>query len=383
MPDYNRDRLEITEPAEIAKFYGFKPIMPPTVTKLDFDFVKSFDQSSHPAEKAALMRMYFEEKMMAPAQPVMFYCERPFPGLKELHGHRKNPLKLEASLVSMGSSKSVCECLSIQAGISILNDSSYKDLEVHINSVGDKDSMNDFQKKLTLFVRKNFNSFPLELRQAVKKDLFAILRESKEEWKNWECECPKSIEFLSEPSRLHFKEVLEFLEIMDISYVINHHLVGDADIGSETIFSIRNAADDEELASGFRFNRLAKKIGCKRDLPATVLNISAKLRKKLKKIKPKKAQPQFYLVQFGPEAKLKSFLILKELYKAGAGLIHSMAKDKLGGQISVAENMEIPYILLIGQKEALQNSVVIRHTISRAQEIVPIPDLHSKVKGLI
>ncbi len=322
------------------------------------------------------MNMYFEEKMYAAPQPCMFFCERPFAGGKE----KKKPNRLECSLVSLGSSKSVCECLSIQAGMAILHKIGLRNLEVQINSVGDKESMNDFTRKMTLFIKKNYNAFPPDLRQALKKDIFVLVKEPKEEWKSWATECPKALDHLSEVSRLHFKEVLEFLEIMEIPYSINPHLMSDPDIGSETVYSIQN--EEGELASGFRYNKLGRKIGCKREIPSAILNISAKLKKNLKKVKIKKAKPQFYLVQFGGEAKLRSYLILQELYRAGASVSHSIAKDKLSSQIGVAETSEAEYIILVGQKEALENSVVIRHNITRAQEIVSIPNLGVKVKGL-
>ena len=379
IPD--RNSKEINEAGKIAKFYGFQPITPPVVERQDIESVKDFEPSNYPAEKAALLRMYFEEKMMSHPQPSMFFCERPFRGLKESANQRKNPFRLECSLVSLGSSKSVCECLSIQAGIAILNDMGYKNTEIRVNSVGDKDSMGEFQKKLTAFIKKNFNSFPADLRQAAKRDLCAVLKESKDEWRAFQAECPKSIDFLSESSRLHFKEVLEFLEIMDIPYQIDHHLVGDLDMGSETVFFIKG--DEEELARGFCWNRLAKKLGHKKDLPGCVLNISAKLKRKLRKVRAKIIKPQFYLVQFGPEAKLKSFLVLEELRKAGVNVIHSIAKDKLGSQMGVAETSAAPYIILIGQKEALENSVVVRNTLTHAQEIVPVSELSAKVKSLI
>lgn len=389
-PIQDRKLNEINEIGKIARFYGFQPIISPTVEKQDFESTKNFDESEHPAEKAALLRMYFEERLMSLPQPNMFYCERPFrrgKGLPAGKQEKKRPLHLDSSLISLGSSKSVCECLSIQTGISILNSVGYKNLIVEINSIGDKDSMSEFQRKLTYFVKKNYNAFSSDLKQTSKKDLFAIFKGDKKEWESFQTECPKSIDFLSESSRLHFKEVIEFLEIMEIPYQINHHLIGDLDIGSETIFSIKTEAEEngkqEELAYGFRFNRMAKKIGLKKDVPATILNISAKLKKNLKKVKAKSLKPQFYLVQFGPEAKLKSFLILQELYKAGAGVIHSIAKDKLGSQMGIAETSEAPYIILIGQKEALENSAVIRNTQTRAQEIVPISEFALKVKELV
>lgn len=73
---------------------------------------------------------------------------------------------------------------------------------------------------------------------------------------------------------------------------------------------------------------------------------------------------------------------MHELFKAGAAVLHAIAKDKLSTQMGVAENSDIPYILLIGQKEALENSVLIRSAATRAQELVPITELAAKVKEL-
>lgn len=375
-PIKDRGVKEINEAGKIARFYGFKPIISLNVKKQDFELTKDLCQALHPAEKAALMRMYFDEKMMSGPQPGMFYIEK---------SHKSS--RLESSLVCLGSSKSTCECLSIAAGISILNELGYKNLSVEINSIGDKESMAEFQRKLTVFARKNINNFSADLRQAVKKDLLAVFRE-KGDYESFQAKCPKAIDFLSEPSRMHFKEIIEFLEIMKIPYEINCRLVSDFDIGGETVFSIKSesglpAQAGEELASGFRFSRLAKKIGCKKDLLATILNIFAKSKKSLKRVRAKTVKPQFYLVQFGPEAKLKSFLVLQELFKAGVSVIHSIAKDKLGSRIGIAEFSDAPYIILIGQKEALENSAVIRNSLTRAQEIVPIPEIAARAKALM
>jgi histidyl-tRNA synthetase len=359
----HRIKNEFTEADLVARFYGFKPINSPTLTKADFDLVKNLDQASFPAEKAALLRVYFEEKLMALPQPVLLYSERPFAGSKD----KKRPQRIESSLISLGSTKSVCECLAIQTAISILHTIGYKDLTIHVNSIGDKESMNEFQKNLMVFIKKNFNSFPTDLRQAIKKDPFVILKEDKAEWQNFQNLCPKSIDFLSEASRLHFKEVLEFLEIMEVAYVVDHHLLGDSGIGSETVFAIKET-DGDELAYGFRFNRLAKKIGYKKELACNILNISAKLSKPLKKTKSRAIKPQFYLIQFGAEAKLQSFLILRDFFKAKINIIHTIDKDKLGGQMNIAELSGASHIILIGQKDVQDRNL----------KIMPIPKLKNK-----
>lgn len=365
------------ETASIAKFYGFEPIKAPTINKQDFDSTKNFDPKTYPEEKASLIRNYFEKKQWSSVQPLLFFIERPFPGSKE---HRKQN-RLENALYILGSTKSVCECIAIQTAVSILDSLGQKDLILRLNSIGDKDSNADFTRKLTAHIRKNFNLYPAELKQEIKKDIFNIFKKPKE-YEKYIDECPKSIDFLTENSRKHFKEVLEFLEVMDIPYRIDNTLIGDPQYSAETIFAIDSTKDEENICQGFRFNRMAKKIGQKKEVACAYINISLKPKKAVKKIKLKNQTPKAYLIQFGPEAKLKSFLILKELFKSGTYISHAIAKDKLSGQIGVAESSDIPYILLLGQKEALEDSVVIRNNSNRAQEIVPISNIGKRLKEL-
>lgn len=369
---------ESNEVLEIAKFFGFKPTNSPSITREDISNTKNFDERFFPEERAAILRSYLDEKWAAAPQPIRFYMDRPFSGSQI----KKKSATLEGSLVTLNSFKSANECLSIQACLAILNAVGYKDLEVELNSIGDKESVSEFQKKLTLFIKKSISEFPADLRQAVKKDPFVLFRESKPEWQKSLTECPKSIDFLSETSRLHFKEVLEFLEIMSIPYNFNTNLIGDTQTGSETVFNILTE-DKKVLASGFRFNRMAKKIGQKKELGCTILNINAKLKKPLKKLKSKNQKPELCLVQFGTEARLQSFLVLRELFRAKTPIIHMVDKDRLGDQMVVADRSGATHIILIGQKEAFDNSVVIRNTTTRAQEVVLISDLAQKIKSLV
>lgn len=378
LPIQERLLEEQNQASEIAKFYGFQHFNPPELKKSDFDGTKNYNEEFYPEEISALLRVYFEEKGFAAAQPLLIFAERPFRGGK----HKKRPHRLEASLAIMGSSKPVTDCLSLLACLSILHSLGYKDLEIRLNSVGDKDSTSDFERKTQAFIKKNYNSFPADLRQALKKDHFALLHQESSAWQNFYQECPKSIDFLSEASRLHFKEILEFMELLELNYSIDHRMIGDPHLCSETLFVINSDKESEPLAFGNRVNRLSKKLGHKKDVPMVIFNFNTKLKKPLRQVKAKNSAAEFYLIQFGPEAKLKSLLVIEEVRKAGKTLSHSVAKDKLGSQIGVAENSGAKYIILLGQKEALENSVVLRHNASRAQEIIPIPELANRLKNL-
>jgi histidyl-tRNA synthetase len=61
---------------------------------------------------------------------------------------------------------------------------------------------------------------------------------------------------------------------------------------------------------------------------------------------------------------------------------HSLTKDKITGQLSGAEYMKATHVLIIGQKEALENSIVVRHVVTREQETVYLSDLVNFLKKI-
>lgn len=392
---------EVDKPGEISTYFGFLPIKTPAITKDDITKTKLFKEpltgalqhnTSAPdfhallEEKIALIRNYFEQKLNTLPQPVLIYYKKPFGGMSPKKHLREHQFGLDI----IGTNKSVAEAVILKASLAILEEEGFKDMYVDINTVGDKESMTKFEKELANYYKKNANTIPAVCRQLFKKDIYEILKSEEEKCQSLKENAPKAISFLSEASRQNFKEVLEFIETLGIPYRINNTLLGSKNYCSHTIFEIRatnplKKGNDELLAVGMRYNMLAKKIGAKKDIPAIGVSFcykrpSTKIAKKIyiKQI-PK---PKFYLVQLGFEAKLKSLHVLDELRKIRVTICHSLTKDMCTSQIGAAENMKLPYVIIMGQKEALENSVVVRHTLTRAQETIFIKDLAQYVKNL-
>ena len=93
-------------------------------------------------------------------------------------------------------------------------------------------------------------------------------------------------------------------------------------------------------------------------------------------------KPQVCFIQIGFEAKLKSLEVVETLRHAKIPLYQALAKDKLSSQIQTAENMGIPHIIIMGQKEALEGSVIVRVMKTRMQETVPLTELAGYLKKL-
>ena len=176
--------------------------------------------------------------------------------------------------------------------------------------------------------------------------------------------------------------MLEYLEALNIPYIINNGLIGNRKYCTETIFTIVNS-DQKILAIGVRYNGLAKRAGMKRDIQGVgisllIKNNNAALRKPLKKSK----QPLASFIQLSPESKLMSLAIIEILRLAKIPLFLSLAKDRLGAQVSSVERHHTPYVIVMGKKEAVEKTIIIRRNETHAQEIIPLDQLTKHMKKI-
>ncbi len=389
---------------EIPVYYGFVPHESPEIKKVDLDLSKNLlegdyidennDEKSHlplhVEEKVALLRMYNEGNMHALPQPIMFYFREPFKNNKS-NTSKKSDITYNryCDLEIMGGSKSIAEALLIQTTCAILKEEGYKNICVEINSIGDKESINRYTRDLGNYYRKHVNDMHAECRQLLKKDPFELLSCKNDKCKKLNEGAPKSMSFLSESSRNHFQEVLEYMEALNIPYQINNNLIGNKKYCTETIFSIYNTDQDNKkkdqkaLAVGVRYDGLSKKIGLKKEIHGVGISILIKnnkpeLRKEIKKVK----RPFASFVQLGFESKLLSLKIIEDLRQEKIPLFLSLARDRLGAQVSAVEKYHIPYALIMGKKEAVEKTVIVRNNDTHAQEIISIDELPKYMKKL-
>ena len=91
-------------------------------------------------------------------------------------------------------------------------------------------------------------------------------------------------------------------------------------------------------------------------------------------------KPKACLIQLGFEAKLKSLSVVETLRKAKVPLVHSLSKDKLSVQLAIADELGVPYALIIGKKEANEGTVIVRNMQNRSQNTIEIEKLGEYLK---
>lgn len=374
---------QVHNAAGIAHFFGFNP---DSITehkeskkeakdiddKDSFENIENLDNLDFPTEEKINLIKTALTRGAQGGQPLMVYSE---------HEHRGG---LDIHLDILGNYQGVGEALVISTARAILSEAGIDTL-VHINAVGDRDSNQRFLRALGEYYRRNIDILPPGCRQLLKKDVRAVLACTHEKCRGLAEEAPRSMNFLSEPSRVHFKDVLEYLDFSSVPYSIVDTLIPSKSYISHTIFSLVSTDEKKPTihAYGGRYNSIAKRIGNKREIGAVGIQIT--LDKKAAgalKSKIRINQPRFFFIHVGTEARYRSIGILDILRAKKIPVGHAIIKDKLSGQLSRSEELGVPYILLMGQKECVENSIIVRNTKNRAQQSVRLDDLANHLANI-
>jgi histidyl-tRNA synthetase len=396
---------------EIAVYYGFRPIETPVLEREEV-FLSALGEGTDVVDKemytfrskggerlavrpeytAAIMRSYLEHGMFNLPQPVLLYSYGPV-------FRHENPQKgrlrqfRQFNLEILGTTKSIADALIIRTLTTILEEFGFKDLIVDINSIGDKETRPAFVKELVNYYKKHLDTLCKDCHERIKTNPLRLLDCKQPQCQPLKDNAPSSLSFLSSDARSHFKEVLQYLEEMGIQYRVNNSLVRGLDYYSRTVFEVIKVDTDENgkereitITGGGRYDYLARMMGSKKDVPSVGTGLGLErimLFPEYKKIMPRIMKPpKVYFIQLGFEAKLKSLCVIEILRKARIPVHQSISKDSLGAQLSLAEKLEIPYCIIFGQKEAMDNTVIVRNMAVHSQDTVKIDALPDYIKHL-
>lgn len=367
--------IEFDRAIVIATYFGFLPIAAPRITKRDIELTQHCGDHPHydATDKVAVVRMYLEQNFASRPHPLALIYKKPTPK-KKLGGH---------ALHFIGSFSGIAEATLIRTTLSILSEEGYKNLRVDVNCIGDKESINAYERELIGYVRKFGGNLSDELKLSIKEDIFNLFRLEAPEALRLRESAPSSITFLSAQSRIYFKEVLEYIEALGIEFRLTPELVGERNHSSHTIFAVKNVEDRDTLAIGYRYSRLGRCFGLRKEIPmAGVTIFSTARRDAQRRIYKELPKPKFYLVQLGREAKIKTLSLIEILRGHRIPVHHFLGKDKLNVQLANAENLRVSHLIIIGQKEALDNTATIRNVATRAQDTIGITDLPRYLKNI-
>lgn len=342
-----------------------------------------------PEFTAGVVRSYIEHGMFTLPQPVklwsigpLFRHERPQAGrYRQLH---------QFNFEVLGDKSPSIDGQIIQMCYDILKDLGFKNINIEVNSIGDPECHPHFKKSLANYFRSRKSALCSDCQRRLRENPLRILDCKEEKCQVVRTEAPQIIDHLCESCHTHFKQVLEFLDELELPYTLNPYLVRGFDYYTKTVFEIveksENGVSQGSLVGGGRYDGLVKLLGG-RDTPACgaaggidrIMNIM-----KTREIKvEKKEEPKIFLAQLGQLAKRKGLKLFEEFRAAKIPVAESFSKDSLRSQLNTADKMKIRWVLIFGQKEALENFITLRDMDTGVQKEIKLDKVVQEMKNKI
>lgn len=270
------------------------------------------------------------------------------------------------------------ETLVIVSILNTLKKTGVSNYKLYLNSIGDNDSYTRFQQNLRAHLRTRINDIPANIRTLVLAgDLIAAYEQLARH--NLHTDAPSPIDFLSDDSRQKFRKVLEHIDTMGIDYEVDTRLVGNPECRAHTLFEVRVKDSDNEyvVAHGGRYHA--------KNPNKTIVGarISYEQHGKTTPKTPKGAtNTPFFFAHLGETARMRGLVVLGDLFDAELPVKQSITTTHIGDQMEEAKKYGAQYIIIMGHKEALDNTVMVRRVADRSQVVVPLPRLVGYLKRL-
>lgn len=332
-----------------------------------------------PEATASVARAYIEHGMINKPQPVklwyfgpMFRHDRPQAGrYRQFY---------QFGLEAIGSTDPI-----LDAQMIIMAHRMLKGLGVNvkflINSIGTEESRREYIMELVSY----FKQFRKRLSEVDKKRLtknpLRLLDSKEEGMDELKADAPQILDWLDDESKQHFMTVIEYLDEAEVPYELDPFLVRGLDYYTKTVFEIVEVDDQGEksqnaLGGGGRYDTLIELLGGREGTPA--IGLALGVERVIRAMKnqgveyPKEREVDVFFCQLGDAARRKGLVVFEKFREANVKIAEAFGKGALKAQLELADKRKAKIALILGQKEVLDGTIIIRDMESGAQEIVNI-----------
>lgn len=363
--------------ADVSSFYGFKHARDVERALPYVDRIRK----AHTFASVANMCVALEKPVL---EPTLVYYATPFPShVPETLPHNDAG---EFGLFISGASESLGEILLIKVLVAILSERGNKVVRVRLNALGDRESQQRFARELSLFMRKNASLLTPEELAATGEQVITAFRCASLRNAELGADAPRSVNFLSEKSRAHFRNILEQLEALNLPYELDHTLVHD-EREQRVLFAVDIEESDAAVytSMGGRYDDFVRRMTGKKDSAAVSASIFFRRKgtdRSSFMIPQQLPSAKVYFVQLGARAKLHGLTVIDQLRAARIPTMQSFDANHLGEQLAAAQQAHVPYVLIMGQREVLDGTIIVRSSARNTQTIMPLAQLPRFLKTI-
>lgn len=288
----------------------------------------------------------------------------------------------------IGPKTTVSEALLIIVANAIIQESGMNEHVLSINNIGSPESNGRYVRDVGQYLRKHIDSISPSLRERVASDPLGTLVQLIERGHPAVPRAPQAMEYLTEDERRRFWELLEYLEVFGLPYELSPHILGSRDCWAHALFEI-TSLDAETggripVAFGGRYDPLISRIA-RAPESAAMVSITCEVKgsartPSVKRTASSEITPAIYFAHLGLEARRRALIVLEALRAADIPVHQNLWHEQIGEQMAAARRLGTPYILIMGHKEAVEGTILVREVATNSQEAVSLPELTAYLK---
>lgn len=262
-----------------------------------------------------------------------------------------------------------------------------KNLKVHVNTVGDLESRQNFKTALLSYLQPYLGSLSADSQARFEKNPLRILDSKDPKDQEIVKGAPSILKHLTPDAKAHFDKLCECLKQIGIPYVIDDRIVRGLDYYNKTVFEVLTGdlGAQNTIGAGGRYDGLISTFGGP-NLPgvgfATGLERVLQVMIAQQSAVPKSPRPLIYFIPMGDEAKDKCFALATQCRHHHLPAEIELNAKKMQTAIQNALRLEATYCAIIGSDELAKGYVQLKHLQTREQKEIPFPQLLSTLKEL-
>lgn len=316
-----------------------------------------------PEGTAGVVRMMIEHNLPREGIQKVFYNgsmfrhERPQKGrYRQFHQvgaevFGVSDVKIDAELISI--TESLWKLLGINASL-------------EINTLGSSESRSAYRELLHDFFSENKDKLDEDSLRRLDTNPLRILDSKNKKMEILISNAPKMIDHLDDESRIHFSTLKNYLDSLEIPFVVNPKLVRGLDYYNQTVFEwISNDLGSQgTICGGGRYDGLVEKMGGN---PTPAIGFAMGIERIALIVKDQsnqinKTRPHLYFVALGEKSQIESIKLSKKILSALPSIIitNDMSMGSLKNQMKKADKSNADFALILGEEELLNNQLSIK-----------------------
>lgn len=327
------------------------------VQKEMYSFVDKGDNAItlKPESTAGVVRSYLEHNMGADTQPIkLYYISPTFRYEKPQAGRQRQFHQFGVEMFGSDSPTADAEIISI--GYELLKRIGLKKIELHINSLGDRECRKKYNEALKAYLETKKEGLCPLCNERREKNPLRVL-----DCKNPNCQelfhdAPTVLDTLGEECMAHFNKVQELLTAMDIPFIVDPKIVRGLDYYTKTVFEFvsNDIGSQGTVCGGGRYNGLVEELGGK---PTPAVGFGAGMERLILAKEAENGNTlapvtrDLFLGYRGDDAAVTAYKLITQLRSAGVSAESDHLQRSVKAQMKFANKIGAKYSAIIGESE--------------------------------